>query len=128
MSQVLIDTNIYSRAFRGDEDVVATLRGISDIGFSVISMGELLAGFKAGSREKGNIEELAEFLDSSRVVLYDVDDETTRFYAGVLDGLRRAGTPIPTNGIWIAAIAFRNGLTLYTGDAHFQHVAGLSLI
>jgi len=128
MRRILIDTNIYSHAFRGDEDVTATLRKAGEIGFSVISMGELFAGFKGGGREKDNIEELEEFLDSPRVVVYKVDDQTSGFYASVFDNLKEAGAPIPTNDIWIAAIAFQHGLELFTKDTHFQRVAGLSLI
>ncbi len=128
MKRILIDTNIYSHAFRGDEDVVETLRKADEIGFTVISIGELLAGFKGGGREKDNIEELEEFLDSPRVVVYKVDDQTSEFYASVLDALKKAGTPIPTNDIWIAATAFQHGLKLFTKDLHFQHVAGLSFV
>ncbi len=51
MSGVLIDTNIYSLGMRGDPEVVRKLQSISQIGFSVISVGELLSGFKGGSRE-----------------------------------------------------------------------------
>ncbi|MBT4363639.1 MAG: type II toxin-antitoxin system VapC family toxin [Desulfobacteraceae bacterium] len=128
MKRILIDTNIYSHAFRGDEDVIRILRKADEIGFSVISIGELFAGFKGGGREKDNIEELEEFLDSPRVVVYKVDDQTSGFYANVLDNLKKAGTPIPTNDIWIAAIAFQHGLKLFTKDSHFQHVSGLSLV
>ncbi len=128
MRRILIDTNIYSDAFRGDEDAIAVLRRADEIGFSVISMGELIAGFKGGGREKENIEELEEFLDSPRVAVYGVDDRTPGFYADVLENLRKAGTPIPTNDIWIAAIAFQNGLRLFTRDSHFEFVAGLSLV
>jgi len=128
MKRTLIDTNIYSHALRGDEDVIAVLRKADEIGFSVISMGELIAGFKGGNREGDSIEELEEFLDSPRAVVYGVDDQTSGFYADVLDNLKKSGTPIPTNDIWIAATAFQHGLKLFTKDSHFQHVAGLSLI
>ncbi len=51
MSGVLIDTNIYSLAMRGEPEIVRTLQATSHIGFSVISVGELLSGFKGGNRE-----------------------------------------------------------------------------
>ena len=128
MRQLLIDTNIYSYALRGDDDVVEVLRKSEQIGISVISIGELLSGFKGGGREKKNREELEIFLDSPRVVVYPVDEDTSEFYAEILNNLREIGKPVPTNDIWIAAIAFQNGLKLFTKDIHFKTIPGLSLI
>ncbi len=128
MSSALIDTNIYSLAMRGDPEIVSTLRALPHIGFSVISVGELLSGFKGGSRESDNRKELNRFLDSPRVALYPVDADTSDFYAEILDRLRLQGTPIPTNDIWIAASAFQHGLKIFTRDRHFQKVPGLAHI
>ncbi len=127
MSRVLVDTNIYSLAMRGDAEIVEALRRIDRIFFSAVSLGELYTGFKAGRREGDNREELAQFLDSPRVSLLAVDEETAEFYAEILIGLKNRGTPIPTNDIWIAAAAFQHGLKLFTRDRHFHHVAGLVL-
>lgn len=128
MRQMLIDTNIYSEALRGDQSVIDTLRKQAEIGFSVISIGELLSGFKGGNKETKNKSELEEFLDSPRIVVYSVDDETAEFYSEVLHNLRTASTPIPTNDIWIAAIAFQHGLKLFSTDVHFQRIKGLALM
>ena len=128
MRRMLIDTNIYSYALKGESEVIEVLRKADEIGFSVISIGELLSGFKKGGREKKNREELEEFLDSPRVVVYSVNEDTAEFYAEVLNNLRKTGKPVPTNDIWIAAVAFQNGLKLFTKDSHFQKIAGLSLV
>ncbi|MEQ1530419.1 MAG: PIN domain-containing protein [Methylococcales bacterium] len=69
MNALLIDTNIYSYAMRGDSEVVKTLQHITQIGISAISIGELLSGFKAGNKEKSNLQELLQFMDSPRVTL-----------------------------------------------------------
>jgi len=127
MNKILIDTNIYSLALRGDKDVVTALRYISHIGFSSISIGELLSGFKGGCREKENRLELNQFLDSPRTNLYAVDENTAEYYSAIINQLKRAGTPIPTNDIWIAATAFQHGLQLYTADKHFSYIPGLLL-
>lgn len=127
MRRLLIDTNIYSYALKGDDDVIEVLRKADEIGFSVISIGELLSGFKGGGREGKNREELEIFLDSPRVIVYPVDENTSEFYAETLNYLRKIGRPVPTNDIWIAAVAFQNGLKLFTKDAHFKFIAGLSL-
>lgn len=128
MRRLLIDTNIYSYALRGDDGVVEVLRKAEQIGFSVISIGELLSGFKGGGREQENREELENFLDSPRVVVYSVNEDTSEFYAEILNNLREIGRPVPTNDIWIAAVAFQNGLKLFTKDIHFKAIAGLSLV
>jgi len=81
-----------------------------------------------GGKERKNRKELEQFLDSPRVVVYPVDEGTTEFYAQILNHLRKIGKPVPTNDIWIAAVAFQNGLKLFTKDAHFQAIAGLYLV
>jgi len=48
MKRLLIDTNIYSYAFKGDEEVIRILRETDEIGFSVISIGETAGRFQAG--------------------------------------------------------------------------------
>jgi tRNA(fMet)-specific endonuclease VapC len=125
MKKVLIDTNIYSLAMRGEANVVSTLRRIDQIGFSAISIGELLSGFKGGRRETENREELNIFLDSPRVVVHSIDEGTADFYASVLTNLKVAGTPIPTNDIWISAVAFQHGYKIYSNDHHFNQIPGL---
>jgi len=110
---------------KGAANVVDALRKIDRIGFSVISIGELFSGFKGGSRESKNREELDLFLDSPRVVVHPVDDETADFYASILNDLKAAGTPIPTNDIWIAATVFQHGYKLFSKDKHFSLIPGL---
>jgi tRNA(fMet)-specific endonuclease VapC len=127
MKGILIDTNIYSHAMRGDTQVVYVLQRANKIGISAISIGELLSGFKEGSRERENKEELEQFLDSPRVSIYPVDEDTAKYYSEILNGLRKAGNPIPANDIWIAATTFQHGLILFTKDTHFKNVPGLIL-
>ena len=127
MTKILIDTNIYSYALRGDPEVIEVLRQVSHIGFSAVSIGELLSGFKTGRREKENRQELGRFLDSPRVTLYPVNEATAEYYSLILNQLEQKGTPIPTNDIWIASVAFQHGLPLYTMDQHFSYVEGLLL-
>ena len=127
MNRILIDTNVYSAAMRGDAEIVSLLRRVEHIGISSISIGELLSGFRAGGREEKNRQELGIFLDSPRVALYPVNKETAEHYSSVLNQLRRQGKPIPTNDIWIAASALQHSLPLCTLDKHFAHVEGLLL-
>lgn len=125
---MLIDTNIYSAAFRGDVEVRQLLRQRRRIGISVISAGELLNGFKGGNREAQNRKQFAVFLNSSLVHLYSIDFETAELYASISNDLRQNGTPVPTNDIWRAAIAIQNSLELVTKDKHFGYISGLQLL
>ncbi len=128
MNKILIDTNIYSSALRDAPQAVEILRKAVHIGISAISIGELLSGFKGGNKEQDNRSELGYFLDSPRVSLYPVDHHTALYYCSILNQLKRSGTPIPTNDIWIAAVAFQHGLQLCTRDKHFHSIEGLLIV
>ena len=128
MKSILIDTNIYTRALRGEQETTSVLQQVQEIGICSISIGELLSGFKAGTKEKKNREELAEFLDAPRVKIFGIDEDTAEFYAMILDELRKKGKPVPTNDIWIASVAFQYGFPLFTKDRHFEQISGLILV
>ena len=64
----------------------------------------------------------------SIATLYSQDYKyTAEYYSSILNQLKGQETPIPTNDIWIAAIAFQHGLELYTLDKHFSKISGLLL-
>ena len=128
IKRVLIDTNIYSEFLRGNRIVADFLKEPEVIAFSVISIAELLSGFKNSSRKKENFDELDQFLYSPRVLVYEIDTETSEFYAKIYDELKRSGNPIPTNDLWIAALALQHGIKLFTLDNHFRKVHGLFLM
>ncbi|MCP4151118.1 MAG: type II toxin-antitoxin system VapC family toxin [bacterium] len=66
-------------------------------------------------------------MNSARVHFIDQGRDTADFYAQIFNNLKRKGTPIPTNDIWIAASAMQNGLALFSLDNHFLHIDGLIL-
>lgn len=126
MKRILLDTNVYAAFKRGDDDAVELLRLADEIVLCPVVLGELLAGFAHSAREARNREELAAFLDSPRVTLVPLDDQTAEAYARIFTLLRRKGTPISTNDLWIAATALQHGLILVTRDAHFTAIEGLA--
>ncbi|MFH7327123.1 PIN domain-containing protein, partial [Desulfurivibrio sp. C05AmB] len=83
---------------------------------------------RCGNRERLNRDELESFLDSPRVELLPVEEETAEFYAQIFADLKLRGRPIPTNDLWIAASAMQHGLALATYDDHFSSVSGLLLV
>ncbi len=90
-------------------------------------LGELLAGFRCGSREAENRRELDQFLESPRVEILNIDEETAEFYSSVFRALKEKGRPIPSNDLWIVAATLRHGLALATLDGHFRNIDGLLL-
>jgi tRNA(fMet)-specific endonuclease VapC len=125
MKKILLDTNGYVAFKKGDKDALQIIQKATTIGFSVVVLGELLAGFTAGSKESTNREELKAFLNSPRVMLLNIGEATSEFYANVFSGLKRKGKPIPTNDLWIAATALEHGHAIFTYDRHFKEIDGL---
>ncbi len=122
MTRIMLDTSAYSAFMRGHPEVHRALQETEEIYLCPIVLGELLTGFSRGKNRKKNEKELEQFLASSRVGLVPLDEGTAERYAVILNSLWRAGTPIPTNDLWIAASAMQHGLRLVTTDAHFQKV------
>ena len=127
MSALVIDTNAYSGFLRGEPRAVHALRTAHEIHVPLIVLAELLAGFAAGTRAQKNRDELRHFMTSPRVHLLKPDEKTAHHYADVYAALRKSGVPIPTNDLWIAALARQHRLPLFSFDAHFAAVPGLAL-
>ncbi len=125
MKKVLIDTNAYSRIGRGDEEVLAVLAEADTVYLSIFVLGELLAGFRGGTQERQNRKELRDFRAAPTVMFLPATEETAEIFGAVKDALKRQGTPIPLNDVWIAAHALETGATLLSWDAHFDAVKGL---
>jgi predicted nucleic acid-binding protein len=122
LTRSLLDTSAYAVFRRGDSAAVNALRAADEIYLNLIVLGEMLAGFLGGSRRQKNRTELTRFLESPRVSLIDIDEETAERYALIFISLRTAGTPVPTNDLWIAASAMQYGLRILTRDEHFQRI------
>ena len=125
MRRVLVDTNVLSDFFAGDPDTVEAFQRCSLLAVNAVILGEVLAGFAAGSREGANRRLLSRFLAGPRVTVLTLGQDTAEHYASVYRGLKKKGRPIPTNDLWIAASAQEHGLTLLSRDAHYRHIEGL---
>lgn len=120
--RIAIDTNRYVDFARGLPEAVNRLRAVDRILMPLIVLAELRAGFLGGSRALENEANLVRFLNTPRVDVLLPDEETTHHYARLFHQLRRQGTPIPTNDIWIAALVVQHQLYLFARDAHFDHL------
>jgi predicted nucleic acid-binding protein len=122
VSRYCVDTSAYGRFQVGDHRVVELLDAAEWVGVPTVTLGELRTGFQQGRRRAENEAELRAFLDSPVVATLVVDEEVSRHYAAMMSDLRRAGTPLPTNDIWIAATAARAGALVLTCDRHFERI------
>jgi predicted nucleic acid-binding protein len=120
MKRILLDTSAYSNLMRGNKIITELLDEADEVFLCAIVVGELLAGFKRGSKERDNKSVLKDFLSVTNVGVLNIDESTAERYSIILDYLKKCGTPIPTNDIWIAASAMQNGLVLLTTDQHFS--------
>jgi predicted nucleic acid-binding protein len=122
MSRLLLDTSAYSALKRKYPTIVELIESADSLYLNPIVLAELKAGFLLGDRQEKNERELREFLQSSRVTLLPIDNETAERWAIITAFLRKAGTPIASNDIWIAASAMQHGLPILTSDADFQKI------
>jgi tRNA(fMet)-specific endonuclease VapC len=123
---MILDTNGLSALAEGDPHLEPILRKATQIAVPVIVLGEYRYGIQQ-SRERQRYEHwLVEYLSKFRVL--DVEEQTTTSYAAVRGELKRAGTPIPSNDVWIAALCRQHSLPLLSRDRHFDLVPGLHRI
>ncbi|MHC4887495.1 MAG: PIN domain-containing protein [Planctomycetota bacterium] len=118
----MLDTNRYKDFCSGEETIKSAVLSSTLITLPFVVVGELRAGFSCGSRARKNEAVLTRFLGQSCVTIAYATEDTTHHYAGLFKQLREQGTPIPTNDIWIAALAIQHDMVLGTRDKHFTHL------
>lgn len=123
--KILLDTNAYSAIGRGHPAATEIMRRATTMVLSTVMLGEVLAGFRHGSRGGENLASLRRFVAQPRVSLIPVTWTTADRYSRIRTALRRKAKPIPTNDVWIAAHALETGADLISFDPHFEHVDGL---
>ena len=123
--RVALDTNRYVDLCRGLVETVTLLEEAEAIALPFVVLGELRAGFAHGRRPVENERVLRQFLLKQGVRVLFADDQTTYHYASLFRQLRKQGTPIPTNTIWLAALVLQHNLALHSRDTHFDHLPQL---
>lgn len=125
MSRLFLDTNAYTALMAGDTRIADVLAACQAVLLSPVIIGELYDGFLGGNRNLENRRILSRFRSRPRTLCVPITDSTAEWFAEIKRSLRRRGTPIPINDIWIAASCMEHGARLLTLDRHFDMVDGL---
>lgn len=120
--KLALDTNRYTDLAGNVAEAVRMIEEAETIYMPFTTIAELRAGFAMGTRGRANESALQRFLGRADVVSLYPDGQTTQHYARLYQQLRRQGTPIPINDLWLAALVMQHGLVLYARDSHFDHL------
>jgi tRNA(fMet)-specific endonuclease VapC len=123
--RVALDTNRLTDLLRGDAALAERLAACEEVRIPLIVLAEIMAGFYGGTRQRRNEALLRRFLAKPTVALLLPGRETAEQYAHLYVQLKRAGTPVPDNDLWIAALALEHELVLITRDRHFARIPQL---
>ena len=123
---MLLDTNGLSAIADGDPALELILRSAPEVAVPVIVLGEYRYGIRESHERQRYESWLEEAVQNYRVL--DIDQGTAISYASVRKQLKRAGTPIPTNDVWIAALCRQHSLAILSRDRHFDVVPGIERI
>ena len=123
---MILDTNGVSALAEGESALESILRKANRVAIPVIVLGEYRYGISRSREQKRYEEWLTEYLP--KFLILDIDERTTVPYAAIRSELKRAGTPIPSNDVWIAALCRQHSLPLLTRDRHFDAVPGIRRI
>ncbi len=120
---MILDTNALSAWADGNSACRSVFAGASRLIVPTIVLGEYLYGVRQ-SRYRARYEEwLAQNLPSAEIK--SITEATSSHYADLRIHLKSAGTPIPANDLWIAALTQELKLPLLSNDAHFDLIPDL---
>ena len=120
---MILDTNALSATADENPDIIAVLARADQVALPVIAMGEYRYGIAQSRHKAGYNQWLNSFVADCRVL--DITERTTHHYAAINIELRQAGTPIPTNDLWIAALCRQHAFPVLSRDHHFDLVRGI---
>jgi tRNA(fMet)-specific endonuclease VapC len=123
--RVALDTNRLTDLFNGDIELAERLGICEEVWIPLIVLAEIKAGFYGGTQRQRNEAMMQRLLTKATVRILLPSRETAEHYARLFVQLKRAGTPVPDNDLWIAALVLEHDLTLITRDQHFDRMPQL---
>lgn len=125
-NSALLDTNIVIALFNGEKGIAEKLDKLKEVFIPSIVAGELYYGAYSSASKIKNLAKINSFTGSCLIL--EVDEITASFYGEIKSTLKKKGTPIPENDIWIAALAAQHNLSVITRDSHFKNITQLSIV
>ena len=128
MNALLPDTNVLIDFFKGDAAAAGTIASFDRILLCTTVLGEYKAGIDCTTKAgRAYAVKLAAFMEDPAVRVVGGTVITADYYARVFQELKRKGSPIPQNDLWIAAFALEHSATLFSHDTHFSDIPMLKL-
>lgn len=123
---LILDTNALSAIAQGERKAVKEFTRADEVAIPVIVLGEYRFGI-SHSRHKDEYERwLRKMVAVCRI--FDVNEDTTVSYAALRGKLKKTGTPIPSNDVWIAALCRQHSVPILSRDRHFDLVLGIERV
>ena len=125
--RAVLDTSAYIRYGAAHEETICALEAADQIFIPFAVYAELLSGFRKGTRFQANLSKLEQIIESLEIQWISAERNVADVYSEIYDALRRAGRPVPTNDLWIAACCLSVSGVLLTTDRHFEQMPHLQL-
>ena len=120
---MIVDTNALSAIADEQPGIRDVLERAISVAIPVIVLGEYRFGISQSTRRSHYQKWLRENLPGFGIL--NITEETAEHYAGLRLEMKHAGTPIPSNDLWVAALCRQHSLPVLSRDRHFDSVHGL---
>ena len=122
--KILADTSVWIEFFKagsGIGDVFASLVSTNSVVTCGIVLFELMQGIKSDKEKSIILNAISE------LPYIEMDSSLWQKSAVLAASLRRKGITLPLSDIFIAAIALKHNLSIFTLDKHFDDIPGITI-
>ena len=123
---MILDTNALSAWAEGRAAIKVHLRWAERLVIPSVVLGEYYFGIRQSRHRRRYEEWLARYLPLTEIAA--ITSATADAYAAIRLELKRSGSPIPANDVWVAALASQHTLAILSNDSHFDAVDGVRRI
>ena len=120
---MILDTNAISAFAEGDPSVREKIAAGPGPYLPVIVIGEYRFGLLGTRDRERRLAWLTELTRHWTVL--EVSADTAAIHAEIRQALKQRANPIPSNDVWIAALARQHNLSILSADLHFDNVPGI---
>ena len=120
---MILDTNAVSALADGEPGAIEQLDRSPEAAIPVIVLGEFRYGILRSRHRRQYERWLSELLDVVQVL--ELNEETAVRYADLRLELKKSGSPLPANDVWVAALCRQYARPILSRDRHFDVVRRL---